>query len=103
MPLNVPLLRASWSLVDGIWGVLKGSWGVLDNDNNNGSLGVEGSAWQQGSFVTLRPANDLDAKLYRSRLRAVAEDERKSSENKGVHKASFPIDLSDLELPIPLS
>ena len=28
-PVNVPLLRALWSLLDGIWGVLKGSWGVL--------------------------------------------------------------------------
>ena len=27
--LNVPLLRALWSLLDGIWGSLKGSWGVL--------------------------------------------------------------------------
>ena len=26
-PLNVPLLRALWSLLDGIWGSLKGSWG----------------------------------------------------------------------------
>ena len=28
-PPNVPLLRAFWSLLDGIYGVLKGSWGVL--------------------------------------------------------------------------
>ena len=28
-PPKVPLVRASWSLLDGIWGVLKGSWGVL--------------------------------------------------------------------------
>ena len=28
-PPKVPLLRASWSLLDGIWGLLKGSWGVL--------------------------------------------------------------------------
>ena len=28
-PPNVPLLRALWSLLDGIRGVLKGSWGVL--------------------------------------------------------------------------
>ena len=28
-PLNVPLLRALWYLLDGIWGLLKGSWGVL--------------------------------------------------------------------------
>ena len=26
---NVALLRAFWSLFDGIWGLLKGSWGVL--------------------------------------------------------------------------
>ena len=26
---NVLLLRAFWSVLDGIWGVLKGSWGVL--------------------------------------------------------------------------
>ena len=31
-PPNVPLLRALWSLVDGICGVSKGSWGVLDMD-----------------------------------------------------------------------
>ena len=29
-PRNVPLLRASLSLFDGIWSSLKGSWGVLD-------------------------------------------------------------------------
>ena len=29
LPINVPLLRALWSLLDGIWGVLKGSRGVL--------------------------------------------------------------------------
>ena len=29
-PPNVPLLRASWSLLDGIWGILNGSWGVLE-------------------------------------------------------------------------
>ena len=28
-PPDVPLLRASWSLLDGIWGVLQDSWGVL--------------------------------------------------------------------------
>ena len=28
-PPNVPLLRALWSLLDGIWGVLEG-WGVLE-------------------------------------------------------------------------
>ena len=28
-PPNEPLLRASWSLLDGIWGALEGSWGVL--------------------------------------------------------------------------
>ena len=28
-PPNVVLLRAFWSLFDGIWGLLKGSWGVL--------------------------------------------------------------------------
>ena len=28
-PLNVALLRASWSLLDGMWGLLKGSLGVL--------------------------------------------------------------------------
>ena len=27
-PANVPLLRAFWSLLDGIWGSLKGSWRV---------------------------------------------------------------------------
>ena len=27
--LNVPLLRASWSLLDGSWGILKGRWGLL--------------------------------------------------------------------------
>ena len=26
-PPNVPLLRAIWSLLDGIWGLLKGSGG----------------------------------------------------------------------------
>ena len=26
---KVPLLRVTWSLLDGIWGLLKGSWGVL--------------------------------------------------------------------------
>ena len=28
-PPMVPLLRAFWSLFDGIWRVLKGSWGLL--------------------------------------------------------------------------
>ena len=31
-PPNVPLLRALWSLLDGIWGVLKGSRGLLVYD-----------------------------------------------------------------------
>ena len=31
--LNVPLLRALWSLLDGSWGVLEGSWGVLVGSN----------------------------------------------------------------------
>ena len=29
-PLNVPLFRALWPVLDSIWGVLKGSWGVLE-------------------------------------------------------------------------
>ena len=33
-PPNVPLLKALWSLLDGIWGVLKRSWG--------GGAGCEG-------------------------------------------------------------
>ena len=28
-PPNVPLLRALWSVLDGIWGLLKGSLGIL--------------------------------------------------------------------------
>ena len=28
-PPNAPLLRALWSLLDGIWGIFKGSWRVL--------------------------------------------------------------------------
>ena len=28
-PLNVPRLRALWSLLVGTWGILKSSWGVL--------------------------------------------------------------------------
>ena len=31
-PPYVPLLRASWSLLDGIWGSLKGSWGCWYGD-----------------------------------------------------------------------
>ena len=33
-PPNVPLLRALWSLLDGIWGLLKGSRGVLVHVHN---------------------------------------------------------------------
>ena len=34
-PPNVPLLRALWSLLDGISGLLKGSWGVLEADTTS--------------------------------------------------------------------
>ena len=37
-PPNVPPLRASWSLLDGIWGLLKGTWGVLVHSTICGSL-----------------------------------------------------------------
>ena len=37
-PPKVPLLRALWSLLDGIKGALKGSWGVLGTSNVQGPL-----------------------------------------------------------------
>ena len=38
-PPNVALLRALWSLLDGISGILKGGWGVLDDVGVEAKLG----------------------------------------------------------------